>query len=58
MIVFLIPNENSEKALQNYIVTVDSLENLTGIDFFPELPDSKENHLENSLNLSSWSFNK
>jgi endonuclease G, mitochondrial len=58
MIAFLIPNENSEKALQNYIVTVDSLENLTGIDFFPELPDSNENHLESSLNLSSWSFNK
>jgi endonuclease G len=58
MIAFLVPNENSEKALQNYIVTVDSLENLTGIDFFPELPDSTENHLESSLNLSSWSFNK
>ena len=58
MIAFLIPNENSEKSLQNYIVTVDSLENLTGIDFFPELPDSNENHLESSINLSSWSFNK
>jgi endonuclease G, mitochondrial len=58
MIAFLIPNENSEKPLQNYIVTVDSLENLTGIDFFPELPDSNENHLESSINLSSWSFNK
>jgi len=58
MIAFLIPNEDSEKPLQNYIVTVDSLENLTGIDFFPELPDSTENHLESSLNLSSWSFNK
>ena len=57
MIAFLIPNENSEKPLQNYIVTVDSLESLTGIDFFPELPDSNENHLESSLNLSSWSFN-
>ena len=58
MIAFLIPNEDSEKPLQNYIVTVDSLESLTGIDFFPELPDSNENHLESSLNLSSWSFNK
>lgn len=58
MIAFLIPNENSEKPLQNYIVTVDSLENLTEIDFFPELPVSNENHLESSLNLSSWSFNK
>jgi endonuclease G, mitochondrial len=53
-----IPNEKSEKPLQNCVVTVDSLESLTGIDFFPELPDSIENHLESSINLSSWSFNK
>lgn len=58
MIAFLIPNENSENALQNYVVTVDSLESLTGIDFFSELPDSIENHLESSINLSLWSFNK
>jgi len=58
MIAFLIPNENSEKPLQNYIVPVDSLENLTGIDFFSELLDSIENHLESSISLSSWSFSK
>ena len=58
MIAFIIPNENSEKALQNYVVTVDSLESLTGIDFFPGLPDSNEIHLESSINLSSWTFNK
>jgi len=58
MIAFLIPNENSEKPLQNYVVTVDSLESLTGIDFFPELPDSIENHLESSKDVSSWSFHK
>lgn len=58
MIVFIIPNENSEKALQNYVVTVDSMESLTGIDFFPELPDSNEYLLESSINLSSWSFDK
>jgi endonuclease G len=58
MIAFLIPNEESENPLQNYVVTVDSLESLTGIDFFPELPDSIENRLENSKDVSSWSFHK
>jgi endonuclease G len=58
MIAFLIPNEDSDKPLQNYIVTVDSLESLTRIDFFPELPVSYENHLESGINLSSRSFNK
>lgn len=58
MIAFLIPNEDSEKPLQNYVVTIDSLESLTKIDFFPELPDPIENQLENNINLSGWSFNK
>jgi endonuclease G len=58
MIAFLIPNEDSDKPLQNFVVTVDSLESLTRIDFFPEFPDSIENQLESSINLSSWSFNK
>lgn len=58
MIAFLIPNEKSESPLQNYVVTVDSLERLTGIDFFPELPDSSESRLESSKEVSSWSFHK
>src|SRR5450759_2345792 len=58
MIAFLIPNEKSEKPLQNYVVTVDSLESLTGIDFFQELPDSIENRLESTKDVSSWSFHK
>ena len=58
MIAFLVPNEKSEKPLQTYVVTVDSLESLTGIDFFQELPDSIENQLESSKDVSPWSFNK
>ena len=58
MIAFLLPNEKSEKPLQNYVVTVDSLESLTGIDFFPAMLDSIENQLERSKDVSSWSFNK
>jgi endonuclease G, mitochondrial len=54
MIVFLIPNENSTKPLQQFAVTVDSLESLTGIDFFPDLPDSLENRLESKIDLGDW----
>lgn len=57
MIAFLMPNENSAKPLQTFVVSVDSLESLTGIDFFPELSDSIENQLERSINISSWPFN-
>ena len=58
MIAFLIPNEKSTKPLQSYVLSVDSVESLTGIDFFPELKDSIENILESSKDLSGWYFNK
>jgi endonuclease G len=56
MIAFLLPNENSIKPLKDFVVSVDSLESLTGIDFFPALQDSIENRLENRKNLTGWSF--
>jgi endonuclease G, mitochondrial len=54
MIAFILANENSTKPLQEFVVTVDSLESLTGIDFFPALPDSLENRLESRTDLSGW----
>ena len=51
MIAFLLPNENSENPLQSYIISVDSLESLTGIDFFPALHDSVENRLQSSTDI-------
>lgn len=58
MVAFLLPNENSTKPLQQFVVSVDSLETLTDIDFFPGLPDSIENLLESRTDFSGWSFNK
>jgi endonuclease G len=51
MIAFIIPNENSMKPLQEFVVSVDSLEGMTGIDFFPGLPDSTESRMENQKKL-------
>jgi endonuclease G len=53
---FIIPNTSSVEKLQSYAVTIDSVENLTKIDFFPLLPNSKENIIESSLNLDTWSW--
>lgn len=58
MIAFLMPNENSFKPLQEFVVSVNSLETLTGIDFFPGLPDAIESVLENQKDLSGWFLNK
>ncbi|AJR02503.1 DNA/RNA non-specific endonuclease [Siansivirga zeaxanthinifaciens] len=56
MIAFLMPHENSNKPLYEFVVSVDTIETLTGIDFFPELDDALENKLEASNSYKDWSF--
>jgi len=53
---FLVPHEKSNKSLFDFVVSIDSIEELTGIDFFPELSDELENELERSSNYKNWSF--
>lgn len=43
---FIFPNKAGHKPLKKYIVTVDSVEKRTNIDFFPTLPDEIENRIE------------
>ncbi|WP_319591711.1 DNA/RNA non-specific endonuclease [uncultured Draconibacterium sp.] len=56
MIAFVLPNQKGEKQLPNYVVSVDEVEQLTGIDFFPGLPDDVENRLEANSNSKLWEF--
>ncbi len=56
MIGFLVPHKESNQPLYTFVVTVDSIEQLTGIDFFPELEDHLENKLEGSSSYKNWSF--
>ncbi len=53
---FIIPNEKAFEPLQYYAVTIDSVEKVTGIDFFPLLPDDQERIIESSINLKNWSW--
>jgi endonuclease G, mitochondrial len=56
IIAFLMPHEDSEKTLNKFVVSIDSLEKMTGIDFFPSLKDNIENNLEKSSDYKAWSF--
>lgn len=56
MIAFLVPHENSKKPLYEFVVSVDEIEKMTGIDFFPGLPDAIENELEQKSDYKAWSF--
>ena len=46
MIAYLLPNAGSDQPLKDFAVSVDRIEALTGIDFFPQLPDEIEKLLE------------
>jgi len=56
MIGFLMPNLGSSSELESFVVSVDSIESVTGIDFFHELPDRIENELESEVNLEDWKW--
>jgi endonuclease G len=57
-IAFLIPHEESNRPLTDFVISIDDLEKLTHIDFFPELPDDLENKLESSTDYSKWKFDE
>ncbi len=54
MIAFLMPHKDSNKPLYEFVVSVDEIEKLTSIDFFPELNDTIENQLEASSDYKNW----
>ncbi len=56
MIALVLPNARGEKELPEYVVTVNYVEALTGIDFFEALPDTLENRLESNSNATLWEF--
>ncbi len=53
-IAFLMKNEKSNASLETFVVTIDRIESLTGLDFFPSMPDDLEEGLESSKMTSSW----
>jgi endonuclease G, mitochondrial len=46
MVGFLLKNEPSNEPLQTFVVPVDKIEAMTGLDFFPKIPDDLERTLE------------
>lgn len=52
---FIMPNGKVPGGLQKAAVSVDSVEALTGYDFFAALPDSIENAIESECRFHYWS---
>ena len=51
---FIVRNTEGNKKHDLYYNTVDQVERITGIDFFPALPDDIENKVESEANINDW----
>jgi endonuclease G len=51
---FLMPNKKCEQRLSAYVLTIDSLERLTGIDFFPTMNEELETKIEQTADFNAW----
>lgn len=52
---FIMPNGKVKGGMQACAVSVDSIENITGHDFFSALPDDIENDIERQCKFHHWS---
>lgn len=51
---FIYKNTDGNRPKGDYVNTVDEVERITGIDFFPSLPDNVEQRVEARASLDDW----
>lgn len=51
---FIYKNTSGNRPKDSYVNTVDEVERITGIDFFPSLPDDVENKVEAMADIANW----
>ena len=51
---FIYKNADGNRPKGDYVNTVDEVERITGLDFFPALPDDVEARVEASCSLDDW----
>lgn len=56
-IAFVLPNEMSTRPVMDYAGTIDQVEKLTGLDFFPQVLKGMDEELEASLDKDAWPVN-
>lgn len=53
-IVFFMPQETGGYPLESFVITIDSLENITKINYFPKLSYQDEQLIESNVDISLW----
>ena len=51
---FYYKNDDVRQTMESATLSIDQVEELTGYNFFAELPDEVEKHIESQKQLSSW----
>lgn len=49
-----MPNRKCELRASEYVVTIDSIQQLTGLDFFPTLSEKLQKAVEKTSDYSAW----
>jgi endonuclease G len=55
-IAFWLRNQETDIPLSGFVTTIDEIEELTGIDFFPGLPNDIEDKLESRARIDDWNM--
>lgn len=55
---FVYENKSGRKPMSTYAMTVDEVEEITNVDFFPSLPDNIEKRTESEVDFMKWSVSK
>jgi endonuclease G len=53
---FVLPNTSSKEPLQRFALSIDSVEKITGSDFFYSLPNDQEESIEAELCIPCWTW--
>ena len=51
---FIYKNTAGNRPLDSYVNSIDQVERITGLDFFPALPDEIENRIEKECDIKEW----
>jgi endonuclease G len=51
---YIVKNTEDNKKKDLYYNSIDQVERITGIDFFPALPDDIENKVEAKADINDW----
>ena len=53
---FVFPNQSGSRPLMTYVMSINEIEQMTGIDFFYHLPDEIEDSIENNDSFADWTI--